>query len=287
MNAPIVQVHRLTKTFGAARINGRPGCVCTALRDVSFQVGQGEKVALLGASGSGKSTLIRLLCGLEHPDPTSGEIRVNGVALFTPGHASFRSDIQRARSSIGVVFQQFNLIGQLSVLENVLVGLCSELSVWRILSRTFPREFRAIALDCLDKVGLAEKADQRASTLSGGQQQRVAVARALAKGARIILADEPVASLDPESSRRVMEILTDLTTQFGMTLIVSLHQTDIAKRFCTRAIALRHGELVFDGPTDALSEERLRQLYGMQVSGLIDTRDVAANALLSSTEVAA
>jgi phosphonate transport system ATP-binding protein len=113
------------------------------------------------------------------------------------------------------------------------------------------------------------------------------VARALAKGARIILADEPVASLDPESSRRVMQILTNLTTQFGMTLVVSLHQTDIAIRYCTRAIALRHGELVFDGPTDALTEERLLQLYGMQVSELIDARDVAANALLSSTEVAA
>ncbi len=285
MTTPAIELNQITKTFGSSNKGRGESVACVALHNVSFKVSAGEKVALLGASGSGKSTLIRLLCGLEIPDKSRGDILVDGVSLYRSGEKSSATELYRVRSVTGVIFQQFNLVGQLSVLENVLIGLCSELSIWRILTRNFPNNFQALGLDCLDKVGLLEKADQRASTLSGGQQQRVAVARALAKGARIILADEPVASLDPESSRKVMQTLSDLTTQFGITLVVSLHQTEIAKRYCGRAIALRNGELIFDGPTTALTSERLQDLYGMQAEELFPTVPETSGQTANSTSL--
>lgn len=266
-----ISVSRLTKTFPGPS-GGKAGCTSTrALHDVSFQISAGERVALLGASGSGKSTLIRLLCGLESPDPGQGSIEIEGRPLFAAESKTSTRNIERARECCGVVFQQFNLVGQLSVLDNVMIGSLAPLPTWRIISRQFPRETRACAMDCLAQVGLDDRAHQRASTLSGGQQQRVAVARALAKGARILLADEPVASLDPESSRRVMQTLAELADQFGITLLISLHQTEIAKRYCSRAIALRTGELVFDGSTISLTQERLRALYGAQAEELLES----------------
>lgn len=271
MTYPSISLHRVSKTFFRPNSPTTQASGCQALRSVSFQILPGERVALLGASGSGKSTLIRLLCGLEAPDTNQGEILIEGVPLFRAGCRASRSAFGHARAATGVIFQQFNLVGQLSVLENVLVGQCASLPIWRAIGRNFSRDARAIALDCLEKVGLADKADQRASTLSGGQQQRVAVARALAKGSRIILADEPVASLDPASSRRVMKILCDLAAQFGITLLVSLHQTEVAKQFCSRVIALRQGELVLDSPTTELSETVLRNLYGVNAEELLTT----------------
>ncbi|WP_077033500.1 phosphonate ABC transporter ATP-binding protein [Pelomonas sp. KK5] len=247
-NDPIVQVDDLRKSFA-----GQP-----ALKGITLKIAEGERVALLGASGSGKSTLLRCLCGLETAE--SGAVRVFGETLQSEGRLSPR--IRSLRRGIGVVFQQFNLVGRLPVMTNVLTGLAAEVPLWRALSGRFTLLHRARALDALDAIGLAPQAFQRASTLSGGQQQRAAIARVLVQGARLLLADEPVASLDPESTRRVMEQLAALNREAGMTLVVSLHHVALARRYCERVIALRHGELVFDGPSSALTPEFLRELYG-------------------------
>jgi len=162
------------------------------------------------------------------------------------------------------VFQQFNLVGRLPVLTNVLLGSLSRLPLWRTLSGAFPAAERARAQESLARVGIAELAQQRASTLSGGQQQRAAIARTLVQGARVVLADEPIASLDPESSRRVMETLAELNRNDGITVLVSLHQVDVAIRYCRRIVALRAGRVVFDGAPAALTPMLLAEVYGSE-----------------------
>jgi phosphonate transport system ATP-binding protein len=237
-----------------------------ALNDVSFSVNSGESIALLGASGSGKSTLIRAICGLEALDSSSESIWVNGENIQTNGKIS--SNIRKSRSSIGVIFQQFNLVNQLDVITNVLIGLGSQKNIFQILTKRFSAEEKGLALDALEKVGMADYAYQRASTLSGGQQQRVAIARALIKGSKLLLADEPVASLDPESARKVMELMVSLSKEYGLTFITSLHQVHIAKKCCDRTIALNKGNLVLDGKTADLTKESLARLYGSQLGDI-------------------
>lgn len=261
-----LRVVRVGKTFPGAR---------RALRELSFDVRAGERVALLGASGSGKSTLLRCLCGLETVD-TGGRIEVGGRLLQADGRLA--GDVRALRRQIGVIFQQFNLVGRLGVLPNVLTGLSGEVPLWRALAGRFSVEERGRALDALAAVGLTEQAFQRASTLSGGQQQRAAIARALVQGARLLLADEPVASLDPESTRRVMELLAALNRERGMTLVVSLHHVALAQRYCERVLALRDGVLVFDGPSAALDGAFLRELYGAGAEELIAPLDSAGPA---------
>jgi len=256
--APAVRVVLAGKTFGARQ----------ALQGVSFTVMPGERVALLGASGSGKSTLLRTLCGLETLDADQGHIELFGQPL--QAHGRLAADIRAQRRRVGIIFQQFNLVGRLPVLTNVLTGLAAELPLWRAMANRFTPQEQARALDALDAMGLGEQAFQRASTLSGGQQQRAAIARALVQGARLLLADEPVASLDPESTRRVMELLTQLNRQQGLTLIVSLHHVGLARRYCDRVVALREGALVFDGPSTALTPSFLRDLYGTAAAELLD-----------------
>ena len=253
-----VEVERLSKSFGSGR---------KALDAVSLSVAPGEMVALIGASGSGKSTLLRHLAGLVPGDrDQAGAIRIGGAVIQQRGRIA--RDIRRRRAGIGFVFQQFNLVGRLCVETNVLVGLLSRMPVWRSLTGWFTREERALARQALDRVGIAEHAARRASTLSGGQQQRAAIARALVQRAGIILADEPIASLDPESSRKVMETLADINRRDGITVVVSLHQVDIARRYCPRAVALKGGVVAFDGPAVALTDERLRQIYGSEADEL-------------------
>jgi phosphonate transport system ATP-binding protein len=258
-NFPLaVRVTGACKTFNGTRC---------ALDGISLEVRQGERVALLGASGSGKSTLLRTLCGLEMLDAAGGEIEVFGRRLQSGGQMA--ADIRSQRRHVGIIFQQFNLVGRLSVLTNVLTGIAAELPLWRGVLNRFTLGERARALDALDAMGLGEQAFQRASTLSGGQQQRAAIARTLVQGARLLLADEPVASLDPESTRRVMELLLALNQDRGMTLIVSLHDVALARRYCERVVALRDGALVFDGPTTALTPPLLRELYGTAADELL------------------
>jgi phosphonate transport system ATP-binding protein len=246
-----VRVSRASKTFNVTR---------PALREVSLTVRQGERVALLGASGSGKSTLLRALCGLETLDAQDGTIEVFGRSLQSGGRVA--ADIRALRRQVGIIFQQFNLVGRLPVLTNVLTGLAAELPLWRAMINRYTPQEQARALDALDAMGLGEQAFQRASTLSGGQQQRAAIARTLVQGAKLLLADEPVASLDPESTRRVMDLLLTLNREQGMTLIVSLHHVSLARRYCERVVALRDGVLVYDGPSAALTPSFLRELYG-------------------------
>jgi phosphonate transport system ATP-binding protein len=235
---------------------------------VSFSVQPGERVAMLGASGSGKSTLLRALCGLETLDPGQGRVEVHGQCLQQGGRLD--PEVRRMRHGIGIIFQQFNLAGRLPLLTNVLTGVAAQTPLWRSMTGRFTLEDRARALDVLQAIGLADQAFQRSSTLSGGQQQRAAVARCLVQGARLLLADEPVASLDPESTRRVMDLLLELNQTRRMTLLISLHHVALARRYCDRVIALRQGELVFDGPTSALTPGFLRDLYGTAADELID-----------------
>jgi phosphonate transport system ATP-binding protein len=282
VSTPAVSVRQAHKTFPSG------GDVRRALAGVTFSVQPGERVALLGASGSGKSTLLRCLCGLETLDADGGEVLTFGRTLQSGGVLS--PEVRALRRRIGIVFQQFNLVGRLPLLTNVLTGLVAELPLWRALTARFTLEERARALDALQAVGLAPQAFQRASTLSGGQQQRAAVARALVQGAQLLLADEPVASLDPESTRRVMELLLALNREHGLTLMVSLHHVALARRYCERVIALRDGALVFDGPTSALTPVFLRELYGTSADELIDVGgegDVVAAAPLPADRQAA
>lgn len=243
-------VDRLSKRFGKTQ----------ALDNVSLTVEPGEMVALIGASGSGKSTLIRHISGLEHGLGDTAEIRIFGRSIQTGGRLT--REARSIRREVGVIFQQFNLVGRLSVLTNVLIGCLGQISPLRGTMGWFSRAEKSRACAALARVGMEGKARQRASTLSGGQQQRAAIARALTQGAKLLLADEPIASLDPVSSKRVMETLSALNKEDGLTVLVSLHQVEYARRYCPRTIALRAGEVVFDGPSVALTNTFLRELYG-------------------------
>lgn len=250
MNAAI-HVDRLNKTFSGK----------TALIDLDLTISAGEMVALIGASGSGKSTLMRHLAGLACSDRNNGG-SVNVLGREVQAGGRLNSNVRRLRADIGYIFQQFNLVNRLSVIDNVLLGCLGRIPRWRGNFRLFTAEQREFAMASLERVGLADRAAQRASTLSGGQQQRVAIARALTQRAEVILADEPIASLDPESARKVMEILADINRRDGKTVVVTLHQVDYAARYCPRAVALKNGRIHFDGAGSALSSPFLKDLYG-------------------------
>ena len=244
-----IDIDSLRCTFGRLR----------AIDDVSLKVAPGEMVAMVGASGSGKSTLLRQICGLATADSGHGTVNVGGECVQAGGRLS--SDVRRLRRGIGVIFQQFNLVGRLSVLSNAAVGGLGRMPGWRGTLGWFNRAERDDALHALHRLGIAEHARQRASTLSGGQQQRVAIARALVQRARVLLADEPIASLDPSAARRVMEALAQVNREDGITVVVSLHQIAYARRYCPRTVALRDGQVAFDGPSRDLDAAALRELY--------------------------
>lgn len=240
-----------------------------ALRDVNLRIQQGEMVALIGASGSGKSTLLRHAAGLMAADACDGSlIEIHGRCVQKGGRVD--RNIRKTRAQVGFVFQQFNLVDRLPVLINVLVGRLHGMPWWRSWTRWFSEQERRLALDALARVGIVECHAQRASTLSGGQQQRAAIARALVQGAKLLLADEPIASLDPESSRKVMETLARINREDGCTVVVSLHQVDMAMKYCPRVVALNQGRVVYDGPSGALTPQRLRDLYGMQADEILN-----------------
>ncbi|MDJ0692411.1 MAG: phosphonate ABC transporter ATP-binding protein [Xenococcaceae cyanobacterium MO_188.B32] len=235
-----------------------------ALSEVSFTVSESDMLALVGASGSGKSTLLRNINGLQIAD--KGIVKIFDTPIQSNG--SSHSRIRRLRSQIGFIFQQFNLVSRLTVLENVLIGSLARVSLSRSLLRQFSKREKTQALAALERVGILEQAYQRASTLSGGQQQRVAIARCLVQGAKIILADEPIASLDPESARKVMELLTQLNRE-GITVITSLHQVQMVRQYFPRAIALRDGKVMFDGAVKELDDDKLTSIYGSAVEELV------------------
>jgi len=249
-DAAILSVRGISKTFGARR----------ALAGVSLSVRRGEMIALIGPSGSGKSTLLRSLSGLVPIDADDGSIEAFDIQLQSRGRVSDR--VREARVRIGFIFQQFNLVGRLTLFTNAALGSLGRIGFWRGLLGLWPAETKLATMAALARVGVADYAGQRAGTLSGGQQQRGAIARALVQQAEVVLADEPVASLDPVAARRVMEILKALNAEDGLTVLVTLHQVDYALRYCERAVALKAGEVVYDGPTQGLDRTRLVDIYG-------------------------
>jgi len=250
-----IEVANVYKTFGKASLKK------TVLHGIDLQIGRGEMVALLGASGSGKSTLMRILNGLHSLDATEGAVvKIDGQVLQESGRLS--PQVRAIRSRIATIFQQFNLVGRMKVVTNVSVGALYPLPLWRTLIGLFPRTTELKSLQALHQVRILDQAYKRARSLSGGQQQRVAIARAIAQGADLILADEPIASLDPESSRKVMELLVRLNQDHNCTVLVSLHQVAVALKYCSRVVALKDGRIVYDGPTAALTESQLKDLYG-------------------------
>ncbi|WP_026379272.1 phosphonate ABC transporter ATP-binding protein [Afifella pfennigii] len=257
-----VAVEKLSKRYGKK----------AALSEVSLGVEPGEMVALIGASGSGKSTLIRHIAGLERG--TGGKSRIEVLGRTMQENGKLSANAREIRREVGVIFQQFNLVGRLPVLTNVLVGCLGHIPAWRGTFGLFTRSEQERAMGALARVGIAETVRQRSSTLSGGQQQRAAIARALVQGAKVILADEPIASLDPASSKRVMEALAEVNQVDGITVVVSLHQVEYARLFCPRTIALKAGEVAFDGPSEALSDDFLREIYGEASEELILTSAV-------------
>ncbi|MGI6877718.1 phosphonate ABC transporter ATP-binding protein [Microbacterium sp. gxy059] len=227
----------------------------TALDGVSVDFTPGEVNVLLGLSGSGKSTLLRHINGLQLP--TSGEIHTLGV----PVHAAKQRDLRILRSRVGMIFQHFHLVGSMSVLENVCTGRLGAMRGPRVGLFSYPRAVKEAAMEHLARVGLADKAFQRADTLSGGQQQRVAIARALIQEPVVLLADEPVASLDPVSSAGVMELLREISTDLGLTVICSLHQVELAMDFGDRITGLQAGRVVLDRATSRLTRDDVFEVY--------------------------
>lgn len=245
-NIYAVQLKNVTKDFG----NNVKG-----LDDVTAGFRKGGITVLLGLSGSGKSTMLRHINGLH--TPTSGNVRVLGHDLAELK----KREMRELRRDIGVIFQDFNLVGPMSVLENVCTGRLGSLRGPRLSLMMYPKSVRREALEQLDRVGLADRAFQRADTLSGGQKQRVAIARSLLQHPKILLADEPVASLDPVSSQQVVELLQRISKEDDLTVISSLHQVQLAIDFADRIIGLRSGQIVFDRETHSLDERTASAIY--------------------------
>jgi len=223
-----------------------------AIEDVSFTVAAGEFVAVLGPSGAGKTTLFRCMTGLIVPD--HGAVSIGGDDI-----AAIRG---RDRRRVAVVFQQFNLVGRLTAFDNVLAGRLGHVPAWRGWLRRFARADQLLALECLDRVGLLARAGQRADSLSGGQQQRVAVARALAQQPSLIVADEPVASLDPAAGAGVLELLRNIARSDGVGVVCSLHQVQLARAFADRIVGLVNGRVLVDVPAKHFDEAAVARLYG-------------------------
>ena len=245
----MLKVENLTKVYP----NGTQ-----ALNGVSFEVQEGEFLAVIGLSGSGKSTLLRCINRLI--EPTSGKILWNDIDIT----AARGKDIRKIRRQIGMVFQQFNLVKRSSVMTNVLSGRLGYVSTFPSLFNIFPASDRQKAIDDLLMVGLEDKANVRADSLSGGQQQRVGIARALMQEPKMILADEPVASLDPVLAHSILKYLEKLNKEYGITVLCSLHFLDLVHRYATRAIALKDGLLVFDGLPTEIDDEHFKSIYGQE-----------------------
>lgn len=231
-----------------------------ALRNVSLTIDDGELVVVVGLSGAGKSTLLRALNGLV--PATSGSIRVNGTEVVGAKGAELR----RVRSQIGMIFQTFNLATRTTVMNNVLMGRLATVPTWRSTLGLWPAADREAAFQALERVGIVDKAYVRASNLSGGQQQRVGIARALAQEPSVMLADEPVAALDPVTSHQVMGDLRRINRDLGITTLINLHFLDLARTYGKRLIGLREGQLVFDGDIADVGDETFHEIYGRAIT---------------------
>jgi len=226
------------------------------LKGINLKIDQGEFVVIVGLSGAGKSTLLRSINRLN--EISEGEILIAGSSITRAKGAALR----RIRRDIGMIFQSFNLVKRSTAFRNVLSGRVGYHSTWRTIFGLFPKEDQRRAFDALDRVNILDKAYTRADQLSGGQQQRVSIARALAQEAKIILADEPVASLDPLTTKQVMDDLKRINQELGITTVVNLHHVELAREYATRIIGMRAGEIVFDGPAVEATDERFAEIYG-------------------------
>ncbi|MGL4728954.1 MAG: phosphonate ABC transporter ATP-binding protein [Bosea sp. (in: a-proteobacteria)] len=244
----MLDIKHVTRSFGTKR----------AVSDVSLSIEAGSFVGVIGRSGAGKSTLLRMVNRLQ--EPTSGEILWKGMPVTALKGAALRD----WRMRCAMVFQQFNIVGRLDVMTNVLMGRLNHGSQMRSLLKLWSSEDKAVAISALEMFDMTSLASQRAESLSGGQQQRVAIARALVQEPEIILADEPIASLDPRNTKLVMDSLLRLNKHFGITVICNLHDLDIAKDYCSRLVGMAQGRVVFDGAPDELTESAARELYGLE-----------------------
>ena len=244
----------VAKVFGSTR----------AVDDVSLGIERGQFVGIIGRSGAGKSTLLRMINRLA--EPTAGRITWDGAAVTSLRGAELRDWRRRC----AMIFQQFNLVGRLDVLNNVLMGRLAHTTAWRAFPRLWSYQDRAIAMSALEQLDIAVLAAQRAEDLSGGQQQRVAICRALVQEPDIILADEPVASVDPRNAKIVMDALLRINKHFGITVLCNLHSLDLARSYCDRLVGMAQGRVVFDGAPAALTEAVARELYGMEAHEVLD-----------------
>ena len=229
------------------------------LSHINLTINDGEFVSIIGLSGAGKSTLLRSINRLN--DVTEGEITIDGVSLTKAG----KKELRKIRRRIGMISQQFNLVKRSTVQKNVLSGRLGYYSTWKSILGLFSKEDYERTKDALERVDLQDKLHSRCDELSGGQQQRVSIARTLVQQADIILADEPVASLDPVTTQKIMKDLQNINTTLGKTVIVNIHSVELARSFSTRIIALKAGEIVFDGAPEELTDERLIAIYGRKI----------------------
>ncbi|RXK18396.1 phosphonate ABC transporter ATP-binding protein [Macrococcus sp. DPC7161] len=229
------------------------------LDNVNLSINQGEFIVIVGLSGAGKSTLLRSINRLH--EISSGDISIDGESITK----AKGNKLLMMRRDIGMIFQSFNLVKRSSVIRNVLSGRVGYHPTWKMILGLFPKKDKQIALEALDRVNIVEKAYSRADELSGGQQQRVSIARALAQEPKIILADEPVASLDPLTTKQVMDDLKRINQELGITVIVNLHFVDLAREYATRIIGLRAGKIVFDGPVQEATDQAFSEIYGREI----------------------
>ncbi len=227
----------------------------TALKNVNLNIEQGEFVAIIGLSGAGKSTILRCINRMH--DIQQGTLTVDGVDVESLSGKALR----RFRRNVGMIFQSFNLVSRSTVIKNVLTADVPDMPFWRVLFGIFTKEQKMRALESLDKVGILDKAYTRCDQLSGGQQQRVALARTLNQNPSIILADEPVASLDPVTARQVMSDFVRINKEYKITILLNIHHVDLALNYCDRVIGVRAGEIVFDGPASSITQEQLDEVY--------------------------
>ena len=227
----------------------------TALKNVNLKIEQGEFVAIIGLSGAGKSTILRCINRMH--DIQQGTLTVDDVDVESLSGKALR----RFRRKVGMIFQSFNLVSRSTVIKNVLTADVPDMPFWRVLFGIFTKEQKMRALESLDKVGILDKAYTRCDQLSGGQQQRVALARTLNQNPSIILADEPVASLDPVTARQVMSDFVRINKEYKITILLNIHHVDLALNYCDRVIGVRAGEIVFDGPASSITQEQLDEVY--------------------------
>ena len=254
----MLQIEDLSKQFGTT----------FAVRNVSLQIEPGSFVGVIGRSGAGKSTLLRMINRLS--DPSSGRILFKGRDVS----ALRGSQLRLWRRSCAMIFQQFNLVGRMDVLTNVLTGRLAHASHLRSLFNIWSDTDKAIALTALEQFDMAGLAAQRVDQLSGGQQQRVAICRALVQEPDIILADEPIASLDPRNTKAVMDALLRINKYFGITVLCNLHSLDLARTYCDRLVGMSAGKVVFDAPPAALTESVARELYGLEAGEVMEAASV-------------